>query len=93
MRAGRLPMYYTYVLQSSVDNHLYIGYTNDLKRRIVEHNSGAVDATKYRRPLQLVYYEACLVQRDAIKREKALKTGFGRAYLKNRLSNPYSGIV
>lgn len=80
-------MYYTYILRSYVDNHLYIGYTSDLKRRVEEHNCDMVEVTKYRLPLQLLYYEACLVRLDAIQREKALKTGFGRMYIKNRLSN------
>jgi putative endonuclease len=51
----------------------------------MEHNNGMVSATKYRRPLKLIYYEACLSEEMAIAREKQLKTGFGRAYLKRRL--------
>jgi putative endonuclease len=46
-----------------------------------------VAATKPRIPLKLLYYEACNIPEDAIAREKALKTGFGRAYLKRRLSD------
>jgi len=78
-------MFYTYVLKSSKDNNLYIGFCEDLKRRIVEHNKGLVFATKNRRPLKLVYYEACLDYDKAVKREKILKTGFGRLYLKKRI--------
>jgi putative endonuclease len=78
-------MYYTYVLKSGIDKKLYIGFCNDLKRRFVEHTEGKVDATKYRRPLYLVYYEACLDEKKAIKREKYFKTGFGRRYLKERI--------
>ena len=55
-------IYYTYVLKSSKDNKLYIGHTNNLKKRLVEHNKGVVDSTKSRRPLKLIYYEACLVK-------------------------------
>lgn len=85
----RLPppalMYYTYVLRSTIDKNLYIGWTNDLKKRLITHNAGLVEATKYRKPLSLIYYEACLSEEKAIKREKQLKTGFGRLYLKNRI--------
>jgi putative endonuclease len=78
-------MYYTYVLQSDKDNEYYIGSTSDLVRRYNQHEDGFVAATKNRRPLRLVYYEACLDLRLAREREKQLKTGFGRAYLKRRL--------
>jgi putative endonuclease len=77
--------YYTYVLKSHIDNKLYIGWTNDLRNRIKEHNEGDNISTKFRRPLTLIYYEACLSKEKAIKREKQLKTGFGRAYLKRRI--------
>ncbi len=83
-------MYYTYVLKSFKDNKLYIGYTNDLRNRIKEHESGLVKSTKNRRPLKLIYYEACLNKYDAIKREKYFKTGFGRRFLKNRLENYFT---
>jgi len=78
-------MFYTYVLKSIKDGKLYIGFSENLKKRIKEHQDGLVTATKNRRPLKLVYYEACLVKEKAIAREKALKIGFGRAYLKRRL--------
>jgi len=80
-------MYYTYVLKSKKDQKLYIGFCNDLKQRFKEHNEAKVDATKHRRPLELIYYEACKNKYDAILREKSLKSGFGRAYLKRRISN------
>jgi putative endonuclease len=79
-------MYYTYVLKSIKDGELYIGWSNDLKKRIEKHKKGLVTATKYRLPIELVYYEACLSEEKAIAREKQLKTGFGRAYLKRRLA-------
>lgn len=78
-------MFYTYVLKSEEDNKLYIGWTNDLRLRVENHNKGKVTATKHRVPLVLVYYEACLDKKKAIEREKQLKSGFGRAYLKRRL--------
>ncbi len=78
-------MNYTYVLRSTKDNKLYIGWTKDLKKRIMDHSEGRVRATKSRRPLVLVYYEACANKQRAIEREKFFKTGFGRRFLKNRI--------
>ena len=80
-------MYYVYVLKSMKDNKLYIGYTGDLKRRVNEHNNGESISTKSRRPLKLIYYEACLSKKDALHREKYLKTTYGHRYLRNRLNN------
>ena len=80
-------MYYTYVLLSEKDNAFYVGFTKDLKERFKEHQGGKVPSTKKRRPLKLIYYEACLNEIDAIKREKYFKTGFERRFLKNRLGN------
>ncbi len=80
-------MFYTYVLRSQVDGKFYTGFTNDLKRRLVEHNAGRVASTKNRIPLEVVYYEACRNEKDAIVREKYLKTTYGHRYLKNRMKN------
>ncbi len=77
--------YYTYVLESILDRKLYIGWSDNLVSRLKKHNNGLVQATKKRRPLRLVYYEACLLREKAIEREKGLKTGFGRKYLKSRI--------
>ncbi len=78
-------MQYVYVLLSLKDNRFYTGYTLDLKQRIEQHNLGKVGATRNRRPLKLVYYEACPDQADAVHREKYLKTTWGKRYLKHRL--------
>ena len=80
-------MYYTYILRSNKDNKLYTGYTNNLKLRFELHQKGKVDATKNRRPLKLIYYEACLNQQDATHREKYLKTYHGKLFLGNRLKS------
>ena len=80
-------MYYVYILKSIKDKKLYVGHTNNLKKRFKEHCRGDVPATKNRRPLKLIYYEASDYLEDAVKREKGLKTGFGRAYLKRRIKN------
>ena len=84
-------MYYIYVLQSLKDKLFYVGYTNDLRKRTKEHNKGKVESTKNRKPFKLVYYEACLNQQDAIKREKYLKTAWGKRYIKNRIKNYLTG--
>ena len=78
-------MFYTYVLLSEKDGEFYIGFTEDLRVRLEKHKTGKVKSSANRRPLKLIYYEACLDERDAIKREKYFKTGFGRRFLKNRL--------
>lgn len=78
-------MYYTYVLMSQKDGNLYIGWSDDLKKRVSLHNEGKVAATKGRRPLTLIYYEACKNKNKAIEREKYFKSGFGRKFLKDRI--------
>jgi len=77
----------TYVLQSEFDKNFYVGYTTNLKKRLDEHNSGKVKSTKDRSPLRVVYYEVCYNQKDALHREKYLKSSYGKRYIKNRLKN------
>lgn len=77
-------MFYVYVLQSDTDNGLYIGFTADLKRRLREHRAGASMSTAHRGPWMLVYYEAYLEESDALGRERFLKSGAGRTYLKKQ---------
>ena len=80
-------MFYVYVLRSRSDRKLYIGYTNDLRRRFAEHNSGLNRSTKSRRPFELIYYEAYKSGADAKNRERNLKN-FGKALggLKRRIA-------
>ena len=80
-------MYYVYVLQSDKDKNFYTGFTTDVKKRVEEHNSGVSKATKGRSPLRLVYYEFCLNYKDAMRRERYLKTTWGKRYIKNRVRN------
>ena len=79
--------YYIYVLKSGKDKKLYVGYTNDLKSRFEQHKKGQVESTKDRRPLELIYSEACLDKQDAMYREKYLKTAYGKQFLRNRLKS------
>jgi putative endonuclease len=78
-------MYYIYVMQSMKDKQFYTGFTRDLQNRLREHNAGRVSSTKKRGPFELIYYEACLNEQDCLAREKYLKSGMGKRYLKNRL--------
>ena len=78
-------MFYNYVLQSIKGGQLYIGFTNDLNRRLAEHNQGLNFSTKGARPWKIIYYEACLYKDDAVRREGYLKTTQGGRLLKRRL--------
>jgi len=84
-------MYYTYVLMSEQDDKFYVGFTKDLKLRFEKHCKGSVQSTRDRRPLKLIYYEACLSQDDATKREKYLKTYHGKMFLRGRLKSYLTG--
>lgn len=74
--------YYTYVLRSEKDGLFYTGYTNNLKRRLFQHNNGENISTRNRRPLKLIYFEGHLNKIDALRREKYLKTNKGKTMLK-----------
>lgn len=78
--------FYVYALESLKDSQRYIGYTRDLKKRLEEHEKGFSLATKFRRPLQLIYFEGCLNEVDAKRREDYLKTTQGRRFLGLRLT-------
>ncbi len=77
--------FYVYVLQSLSGKHLYVGSTHNLVKRLKEHNRGLVFSTKPCKPWKLIYYEACLSQKDAKRRESYLKTSQGGRLLKRRL--------
>ena len=82
-------MNYTYVLECCNKNsrvEFYVGFTGGLRERLMSHQQGKVKSTKEFVSIRLVYYEACLSKKDARIRELQLKTGFGRGYIKRRLS-------
>ena len=79
--------FYVYVLQSEKDKNFYTGYTHNINSRVAEHNGGKVESTKNRIPFKIIYWEGCLNKKDALLREKYLKTAWGKRYLKNRLKN------
>ncbi|MFQ5741599.1 MAG: GIY-YIG nuclease family protein [Acidobacteriota bacterium] len=84
-------MVYVYVLQSARDGNLYTGCTHELSKRLLLHNSGKVEATRNRVPLRLIYYETCLDKRDAFRREKYLKTAYGKRFIKSRCRSYFMG--
>ena len=87
-----MPRYcYVYVLRSAPDRQSYVGLTRNLFRRLEAHNQGLVNSTKMRRPFQLVYWEGCLNESDAAKREKYLKSAWGKRYIKIRLRRYLTG--
>lgn len=75
-------MFYVYILRSEKDGKRYIGFTANLERRFLEHQTGSVTSTKNRRPLQLIYTETFSDKLEAEKREIFFKSGQGRAQLK-----------
>jgi putative endonuclease len=75
------------------DGYFYVGYTNDVQRRVEQHNNGQVSSTKKRVPLKLIYWEGCISQQDATKREKYLKTAWGKRYIKNRIERYLAGFT
>ncbi len=81
-------MFYVYMLKSAKDGSLYIGSTNDLKRRLEEHASGKGNYTKKHLPYKIVYYEAYGAEVDARSRESSLKLGANAlGQLKRRITN------
>jgi len=85
-------MFYVYVLFSEVDRQLYTGFTDNLRSRFKAHTEGYVKATKHRRPLKLIYYEAYRLESDARRREKYLKGGNGRGELKIQLKDIFTKL-
>ena len=75
-------MYYVYLLKSETNGKLYIGYSKDLKKRLLEHNSKVTKSTKSGIPWKLIYYEAFENKTDALREEIFLKSGKGRERIK-----------
>ena len=80
-------MYCVYVLLSLKDKKFYTGFSQNIRNRLKEHDEGKVISTRNIRPLRLIYYEWCLNEKDAIRREKYLKTSYGKRHIKNRVKN------
>ena len=82
---NEIKFYYVYVLLSKLDDKFYIGFTEDLRKRLQEHNDGKSFATKCRRPFELIFYEAYRNKYDALRREKYFKSTKGKTSLKSML--------
>ncbi len=85
--------YYVYILRSQKDDQWYTGCTADLRKRFTEHNSGKSAHTSKHMPYDLIYYEACVNQKDAFARERYLKSGMGKRYVRNRLKYYFESDV
>ena len=83
---------YVYVLYNHKDKYMYTGYTGNLKQRMQQHRQGKSASTKLHQPMKLVYYECCIAWQDARAREKYLKSGMGKRYIKNRLAQYFAGL-
>lgn len=75
-------MFFVYAIKSSIKNYIYVGITNNLDRRFAEHNSGKNKTTKPYRPFVLIYSEKFITRLEARQKEKVLKSGFGKEFLK-----------
>jgi len=83
-------MWYAYVLESIKNGSLYTGHTDNLRQRFKEHNEGrGGNYTKKNGKWKLIFYEAYLNKKDAMKAEKFFKSGYGREVLKDKLENYY----
>jgi putative endonuclease len=78
-------MWFVYILKSLSKEYHYIGLTNNLKRRLDEHNSGNTPSTKPYRPFELEAFVAVKTHEKAMELEKYFKTGSGKAILKKRI--------
>lgn len=84
----KIEMFTVYAIQSEVDKRIYVGFTADLNRRLKEYNSGKTRSTKGYRPWKLIYTEETESRLIARNREKYLKSGVGKEFLKNKIDGP-----
>lgn len=91
MNPVRPQYFYTYVLKCEKTGVFYTGCTKNLKERLKQHSNGEVHYTSNKLPIILLYYEACLNQEDAYRRERYLKTGMGKRYLRGRIKGGLTG--
>jgi len=74
--------YSVYALKREIRNYIYVGLTEDLNRRVGEHNGGKEKTTRPYRPFRLIFTEDYSDRMSARKREKYLKSGIGKEFLK-----------
>jgi putative endonuclease len=85
-----MKFFYVYILYNNEKNFIYTGYSENLKQRIKEHNSGKSKSTKHYTPLRLIFYEAYPTRSDAKRREKYLKSNKGRTTLMTMLKDYFN---
>lgn len=79
-------MFFVYVIHSKVDGRFYVGMTENVEKRLIQHNSGMTFSTKGYRPWILFFFEKYTTRDEARKREKYLKSGVGKEFIKNKWS-------
>jgi len=88
-QAGKFPklliqvMFFVYAIKSHVDGRIYVGMTVDVSKRLIEHNSGKTKSTKGYKPWHMIYTESLPSRSQARLREKYLKSGVGKEFLKS----------
>ncbi|MDP3794970.1 MAG: GIY-YIG nuclease family protein [bacterium] len=85
-------MFCVYVLESDKDGKSYTGFTKNIRQRLAKHNAGKVFSTKSRLPMRCIYIECCLNEQDARQRERYLKTGMGKRFIKQRLRHYFERV-
>jgi len=76
--------YVVYAIKSLIDNRIYVGMTQNLKKRIIEHNQGKTKSTKGYRPWKVIFFEEVESRLEARRVEKYYKSGCGKEFLKNK---------
>ena len=76
-----------FAIKSYTDGRIYVGMSQNIEKRLKEHNSGKVFSTKGYKPWHLVYSEKCSDRLHARKKEKYYKSGYGKEHLKNIINN------
>ena len=82
--APRPKYYYVYAIKCE-NGSIYIGQTEDIEKRWIDHLQGKVSWTKKYNPLEIIHYEEYKTRKEALERERMLKTGFGRKWLKSEM--------
>ncbi len=82
-------MFLVYILQSLKDKCTYVGFSDNVEKRLIRHNQGCVNATKHRRPFKILFTEEAKDMQEAKKREKYWKSGAGRRKLKYFFENGF----
>ena len=76
--------YYVYVLRSDKFDRNYTGFTTNIETRLKQHNSGKTISTRPYKPWRVLFFESYSNKKEALSREKYLKSGIGREYVKNK---------